>query len=255
MAGQRADPDLAALLADVRELREVVDVDQVLGIREPQLHHRQQAVPAGDDRAPRSRASAATRSRPRRWSRARTRMARGSAQSSSRLSAERPGSRLRGAPMSSRCSYCTGASVPMTGDLGSDSGLVWRISGYSSRAARLPRSTSLQRGAGRVPDGDRRLAAEPRQRERALRVDLADARRLDRRALREAPEPGGGRAGVQAFDEADGVRQAGLLHEQALEQVDAGVELLVDRRDDAVDRRALLHDLADVGDDLVQAGW
>ena len=33
MPGQRADPDLAALLADVRELREVVDVDQVLGSR------------------------------------------------------------------------------------------------------------------------------------------------------------------------------------------------------------------------------
>ena len=26
------------------------------------------------------------------------------------------GSRLRGVPMSSRCSYCTGASVPITGD-------------------------------------------------------------------------------------------------------------------------------------------
>ena len=39
------------------------------------------------------------------------------------------GSRLRGAPMSSRCSYCTGASVPMTGDLGRDSGLDWRFSG------------------------------------------------------------------------------------------------------------------------------
>ena len=28
---------------------EIVDVDQVLGIREAQLHHREQAVPAGDD--------------------------------------------------------------------------------------------------------------------------------------------------------------------------------------------------------------
>ncbi len=39
------------------------------------------------------------------------------------------GRRLRGAPMSSRCSYCSGASVPITGDRGSDSGRDWRISG------------------------------------------------------------------------------------------------------------------------------
>jgi hypothetical protein len=50
--GERPDPDLAVLLADVGELVEVVDVDQVLGLCEPQLHHRQQAVPAGDDPRP-----------------------------------------------------------------------------------------------------------------------------------------------------------------------------------------------------------
>ena len=50
VARQRADPDLAALLADVAELGlERVDVDQVLGRREPQLHHRQQRVAAGDE--------------------------------------------------------------------------------------------------------------------------------------------------------------------------------------------------------------
>ena len=43
--------------------------------------------------------------------------------------------------MSSRCSYWSGASVPMTGEVGSFSGLVWRTSGYSERAARLPPST------------------------------------------------------------------------------------------------------------------
>ena len=77
--GQRADPDLAVLLADVGELGEVVDVDQVLGVGQPQLHHRQQAVAAGDDARLGAEPLRATRSRPRRWSRARTRMARGSA--------------------------------------------------------------------------------------------------------------------------------------------------------------------------------
>ena len=49
VAGERADADLALLLANVGELVQIVDVDQVLGVREPQLHHRQQAVPACDD--------------------------------------------------------------------------------------------------------------------------------------------------------------------------------------------------------------
>ena len=39
----------SARLADVGQLGEVVDVDQVLGVGQPQLHHRQQAVAAGDD--------------------------------------------------------------------------------------------------------------------------------------------------------------------------------------------------------------
>ena len=43
------DPDLSLHLPDVGELVEVVDVDQALGIGEPQLHHRQQAVAAGQD--------------------------------------------------------------------------------------------------------------------------------------------------------------------------------------------------------------
>ena len=47
--GHRADPDLVRLDGDVAELVvQVVDVDQVLEVGQPQLHHRQQAVPAGD---------------------------------------------------------------------------------------------------------------------------------------------------------------------------------------------------------------
>ena len=111
-----------------------------------------------------------------------------------------------------------------------------------------------QHRARRARRGDRRLAAEPRERERALRVDLADARRLDRRALGEVPEPGGGGARVEALDQADGVRQARLLDEQALEQVDAGVELAVDRRCTTSLTGALFSTIsADADDDLVQA--
>ena len=42
--------------------------------------------------------------------------------------------------------YCTGAPVPMTGDLGNLSGRLWRTSGYRARASRLPASTFLSTG-------------------------------------------------------------------------------------------------------------
>ena len=118
VAGQRADPDLAVRLADVGELGEVVDVDQVLGAGQPQLHHRQQAVAAGDDPRlgaepleRRDRAVHAGGSLVLEW--------RGGLQRCSSSDQERlAGSRLRGAPMSSRCSYWTGASAPITGERG-----------------------------------------------------------------------------------------------------------------------------------------
>ena len=76
------------------EVGEVVDVDQPRRAREPQLHHRQQAVPAGDDaRSP--RAPSVTRSRPAGSSPARTQTALGSA---------------------SVASYWMGESVPMIGE-------------------------------------------------------------------------------------------------------------------------------------------
>src|SRR3954464_10632365 len=57
--------------------------------------------------------------------------------------------------------------------------------------------------AGRAGGGDRRLAAEPGERQRALRVDLADPRRGDLSALREVAQAVSGRARVEAVDEAD----------------------------------------------------
>src|SRR4051794_33360774 len=111
-----------------------------------------------------------------------------------------------------------------------------------------------QHPAARARGGDRRLAAEAGQRQRALRVDLADPRRADLPALREVAEALGGGARVQPVDQPDGVLHPGLLDEQALEQVDARVEVAVDVADDLGDRRALLDDLPDRGDRLVEAG-
>ena len=221
---------------------EVVDVDQVLGIREPQLHHREQAVPAGDDRASEpSRWSASmapstlvARSYSNeagvctsspvtvdlrcRWSRRPRRRTRGrcrcrwpvvrTGRLAERLAAELRSSASisRGAsdPPSSagtmpsaavsahgpcrdlrvarvvppRCSlggYCTGASVPMTGDrqlLGPD----WRVSGRGARVEAAALHVPEHRAVG-ARGGDRRLAPEPGERERALRVHLGDPRR------------------------------------------------------------------------------
>src|SRR4051794_18110337 len=81
----------------------------------------------------------------------------------------------------------------------------------------------------RVAGGDRSLASEPRERQRAPGVDLADARRLDVPALRVLPEAFGRRAGVEALDEPHRVLHARLLHEHSLEQLDSRVEVLVDR--------------------------
>src|SRR3954447_1988250 len=111
-----------------------------------------------------------------------------------------------------------------------------------------------QHPAARARGGDRGLAAEAGERERALRVDLADPRRVDLPALREVAEARGGGPRVQAVDQPDGVLQPGLLDEQALEQVDARVQVAVDVADDLGDRGALLDDLPDRGDRLVEAG-
>ena len=49
VAGHRPDGDGRAVETDVGQVGQVVDVDQHLGPGEPQLHHRQQAVAAGDE--------------------------------------------------------------------------------------------------------------------------------------------------------------------------------------------------------------
>ena len=51
--GHRAQARLRRGDLDVAELAmQVVDVDEVLGIGDPEFHHRQQAVPAGNDHRP-----------------------------------------------------------------------------------------------------------------------------------------------------------------------------------------------------------
>jgi hypothetical protein len=49
MPGHGADRDGIALDPDVVEVSQVVDIDEALGPGQPQLHHRQQAVAAGDE--------------------------------------------------------------------------------------------------------------------------------------------------------------------------------------------------------------
>src|SRR3954470_3660368 len=111
-----------------------------------------------------------------------------------------------------------------------------------------------QHAAAWAGGGDRRLPAEARERQGALRVDLADPGRAGLPAVREVAEALGGRAGVEAVDEADRVDHAGLLDEQPLEQVDARVEVAVDVADDLGHGGALLDDLAHRGDRLVEPG-
>ena len=49
MARHRTDPKFVTLTFDVREVREVVDVDQHLWAGETELHHRDEAVTARDE--------------------------------------------------------------------------------------------------------------------------------------------------------------------------------------------------------------
>ena len=111
------------------------------------------------------------------------------------------GIRLRGLPMSSRCSYWTGASVPITGERGEPRRPALAHLGIEQARRQAAALDVAEHGAGRVRLRDRRLAAEPRERQRALRVDLADARARRSWSLSgKLRKPGGGRARVEAVD-------------------------------------------------------
>src|SRR5262245_10128752 len=49
MRGQRADDERAALFLHARQRRHLADVDEVFGLREPELHGGQQTVAAGQE--------------------------------------------------------------------------------------------------------------------------------------------------------------------------------------------------------------
>src|SRR3954453_19522310 len=152
-------------------------------------------------------------------------------------------------------SYSNGAGVCISVLTADDRGAAGAVAGIEQagvEAAVL--DVAQDRAAGGAGGGDRRLAAEPRERERAARVDLGDARGLDGLRTREVAQPLGLRAGIQPLDQPHRVGQAGLLDQQALQRVDRGVEVGVDVGDDRVDRVGLGDDLADRGDRGVQPG-
>ena len=111
------------------------------------------------------------------------------------------GNCLRGWPMSSRRSYCSGESVPMTGERGSSAAPVLaarRVQHRATprcrrrdRAAPAPRGLAAAIGASRP---SRASVSVP------SRVDLADPRRHDVLALREVAQARGGGARVEALD-------------------------------------------------------
>ena len=49
MPHQRAAYELVVLDTDAAEFADAIDVDQVTGLRDPHVHHRRKALPAGDD--------------------------------------------------------------------------------------------------------------------------------------------------------------------------------------------------------------
>src|SRR3954451_16833380 len=156
-------------------------------------------------------------------------------------------------------SYSNGAGVcifglVLDGCVGADhrraAGAVGRVQAARGAAAVAGVAQGGPVGAGR---GERRLAPQAGERERAARVDGADPWRSDGRAVGEVAQARLLGAGIEAVDQPHRLRQAGLLHQQTLERVDGGVEVGVDLGDDRVDRLGLGDDLADRPDRLVEA--
>ena len=162
------------------------------------------------------------------------------------------GIRLR-TPGDSLGSYWTGESVPITGERGIACGRVCLISGYSAARGEAAVRGVAQRRTVWAGGRDRGLPTQPGQRQRALRIDLADPRGLRLLAVREVAEALAGGARVEPLDEADGVLHAGLLDEQALEQArrPASRFVLIEVTTSSTGR-ALLDDPDHAGDRVVE---
>ena len=162
------------------------------GVRQPQLHHRQQAVAAGDD--PRLGAEPLER-RDRALDAGRTLVLewRGGLQRAPLRSGA-----LGGQPLARRADVL--ALLVLHGRVGADHrrdaaaspAPSWRTSGYSEPRREAAALDVAQHRAGRAQRGDRRLAAEPRERQRALACRprrSAAARRRCSRGSRAGPRP------------------------------------------------------------------
>src|SRR3954469_7221602 len=104
-------------------------------------------------------------------------------------------SRLVARSYSNRAGVCI-----FVGDrgVGADDGrATGPVAGIEAARGEAPGARIAQCGAARAGGGDRCLAAQPGQRERALGVDLADPWRLHGRALREGAQALLFRAGIQ----------------------------------------------------------
>ena len=153
--------------------------------------------------------------------------------------------RMRGPPTSASGSYWTGESVPMTGERGSSRRRAARgRPGTARSVATRCRTTGCAAPGPSGGGGDRRLASEPRERQRAARVDLADPRRLDLLGLREVAQPAGGGARVEPVDQPDGVASGpAFLTSRPSSASTAASRLRVDVAHDRLDRRGLLDQL------------
>ncbi len=209
------------------------------GLREPELHHRQQAVSAGDDARVRSRAAASDAIAPS------TLVARSYSNGAGvciRLApfASAPPGRHR--RLARERGMRGGAEVGVAARTGparrcrspASAAASPGASGGAPGTARASRPRCridvAQHRALRARGGDRRLAAEPRERQRAARVDLGDPRRRDPLALREVAKPGGGGARIEPVDRPTASVSPAFLTSRPSSASTPASRLRVDRR-------------------------